>query len=462
MGKLTRTINVTFPTRMKTVAAVLAVLAAGSFPARAAGWGDRINGNGNGNGRGQDRKAGDKTEKGSTGDKSGGDRSFGSAPVPKPEPVDPNSPYKLADYDELLNRNLFSRFQKRRRGEMDPDEAARLQELRDARAAESNRKPIIPNYDKDIVLMGIVDRDSVITGILEDRHANKTVFVKAGEKLGSGKVGAITLDSLEFIAGTDKTVKIAYGRNLEGGYSEAKPIDPPQFRKGDMPGEEGLSAEERMKRKRMREMGIPVPELRPQVSADSNTNNNDQDDQDLTPEERFRRDFARRAAQFQEGFQQQGGFVPPNFQNFQPPNPNQTQGQGGNTQYNPTENRDRRQDYQQQDRRQDFQQRDRRQDYQQRDTRQDVPQRDTRQDYQQPSRGQDVPRADQRVAPEDANLSVEERMKRKRERELNGDAAPAAKPADAPRAENKSADDANLSVEERLKRKRQQENNPDF
>jgi hypothetical protein len=401
----------------------------------------------------------------------GGDMRGGYDRKPIVEKDDPNSPYKFADYEVLLNRNLFSRYKPRKQGDIDPEEADRLQALRDARAAEDARRFSKPNYDKDIVLMGIVDRDGVTTGVLEDRHANKTIFVKAGENLGTGKVNAISIDALDYTDGKNKTLKIAYGRNLEGGFSEAKPIDPPQWRKGDMPGEEGLSLEERMKRKRMREMGIPVPEIKPQ-SADSNDN---QQDENLSPEERYKRAFQQR---FQDGNAPQWpGFGNQNFQNFQGFDQNQDgnsqnnqgQNQGDRRDFQPQDRRQdfqrqdfQRQDFQRQDRRQDFQPQDRRQDYQQPQRefpqrRQDTTQQDPRQDYQPQDRRQDAQPADAPASPAEI-LSIEERMKRKRALE-NGDAAP----PDAPKTNTKTnVDDPNLTPEERLRLKRQKELNPDF
>ena len=54
-------------------------------------------------------------------------------------------------------------------------------------------------------------------------------------------------------------------------------------------------------------------------------------------------------------------------------------------------------------------------------------------------------------------------MKRKRAQEQNGDAAPATTPQDTPRTQAKpAADDPDLTTEEKLKLKRQKEQNPDF
>lgn len=146
------------------------------------------------------------------------------------KPVEKDSPgaptLSLSDYKELLNRNLFSREQRKRKSEStreaEPDRDTANE--REAQREIEHAKETGGQAEADIVLMGIVDKDGVTLAFLEDRRAGKTLTVKSGDTLAGGKVGKITLNALEFVVG-EKTASIAFGSNLQGGVSIAKPLD---------------------------------------------------------------------------------------------------------------------------------------------------------------------------------------------------------------------------------------------
>jgi len=188
------------------------------------------------------------------------------------EPADPTMP-KLSDYQDLFDRDIFSRIPRKSAEVRAAEAAARAKRIQDDIVANSQprqpREVYVPNYDNDIVLYGLVDKPEVQQAFIDDRHAKKLFSVKSGDILGSGKVGAISLAGVEFIpaATSAKTVLVAIGHNLQGGYSSADATEPPQLRPGDQPGDEGLSPEERMKRRRMRENGIAVPATPPDAKV---------------------------------------------------------------------------------------------------------------------------------------------------------------------------------------------------
>lgn len=187
-------------------------------------------------------------------------------PVDKEAQSGGASTITLADYKELINRNLFSKEQRRRRSDssreaVDHETANELARTREREREAGNKG------EADIVLTGIVDRDGVASAFLEDRKAGKTITAKPGDSLAGGKVGGISVNAMEFVAG-EKTLKIAIGSNLQGGVSTAKPLDTSG---GTAPSGDGKSAAdakggaggsddanasiiEKLRRKRLKEM----------------------------------------------------------------------------------------------------------------------------------------------------------------------------------------------------------------
>lgn len=259
-----------------------------------------------------------------------------AAEVAKPREAETTSDAgapKLSDYQELIDRNIFSRIHHKTKAEI----AEEWQKQKDIEAARP-RSPVdptprvayVPNYDKDIVLIGILDKDTAAQAFFEDRHDRKILSAKEGDKIGSGKIGAITMTGIDFV-GSSKTTKVAYGRNLEGGYSEQAAVDPapvPPSLQGI--GSEGMTFEEKMRLRRMKEMGLS-PEVKPNENKTGETKpgdvkpgdtkppevkaadtKNSPDEPGISFEEKMRR---RRMAE-------QGGATPPDnrgFQNFRPP-----------------------------------------------------------------------------------------------------------------------------------------------
>lgn len=192
-------------------------------------------------------------------------------PIEKEQPDTQSVPgtptISASEYKDLVNRNLFSRNQFKRRYEPVREVSQDHETANEMARTREKAKELESKGEADIVLMGIVEKDGVASAFLEDRKAGKPLVAKAGDTLAGGKVGSISVDAMEFTLG-EKTVKITLGNNLQGGVSSARPLDSSA---GSTPSTDGKSASdakggaggsddpnlsiiEKLRRKRQKEM----------------------------------------------------------------------------------------------------------------------------------------------------------------------------------------------------------------
>ena len=103
-------------------------------------------------------------------------------------------------YEILVKRNIFAR--DRGRGRSDDGE-------------RKEKEPPPPKAEASLSLIGIVNKDGQLVAFIENTKAGTVQTVREGDSLASGKVGAITLDKMEFKtegASTDITI----GKTLDG------------------------------------------------------------------------------------------------------------------------------------------------------------------------------------------------------------------------------------------------------
>jgi hypothetical protein len=125
-------------------------------------------------------------------------------------------------------------------------------------------QPVTP--EKNLVFVGATEFDDEYVAFIEDFTGGKVQMLKAGEAVGRGKMGPISLNYMDYVDKTGKTVRVAIGKNLEG-------VDPPTTRPSFIassppsdyssttsPSSGGLlsatdSIAERLRRKRAAELG---------------------------------------------------------------------------------------------------------------------------------------------------------------------------------------------------------------
>jgi hypothetical protein len=117
-----------------------------------------------------------------------------------------------------------------------------------AAAAETQAKPV-PKPEADLQLVGIVERDGKLIAFVENRKTVAVQAVHSGDTIAGGKVGTVTLESIEFVSGNSTGV-VTIGKTLDGG-------TPPKPAEGEKSA--GVSSEtndilERLKRKRQEEL----------------------------------------------------------------------------------------------------------------------------------------------------------------------------------------------------------------
>jgi len=175
----------------------------------------------------------------------------GMAAEGSPSERDVNS--KWEHYTVVVEKNIFSRIPGKGPGSASSAQGS-------APIALAGSQP-----EADIVLVGIVQKDGLLSAFVENRKTNAMQIVRAGEPVASGKAGVLTLDSIEYIAGESKVI-IPIGKNMAGGdppklVDTVKAADVPS---GDKAGDDQTVAKpasgetndilERMRKKRQEEL----------------------------------------------------------------------------------------------------------------------------------------------------------------------------------------------------------------
>ncbi len=91
--------------------------------------------------------------------------------------------------------------------------------------ADGSTPPVVKTTVKEppkpealTVLVGVVERDGKLSAMLENRGTGKTQVLHSGDSVAGGKIGTITLDSIEYsAANAGSAVTVSIGRTLEGG-----------------------------------------------------------------------------------------------------------------------------------------------------------------------------------------------------------------------------------------------------
>jgi len=164
---------------------------------------------------------------------------------------EPKRPVAWERYQTLTNNNIFVKDRRPARSSSVPSGAASPR--REGSSTE-----------RAMVLTGIVRHDGEYIAFVEDTRTRATTRVRIGEALGAGRVTAMTLDALDYEK-DGAPVRVEVGKNFEGGVVAALP--PSGSAGGDTTsGAAGASAAgwdsllERMRQRRLREMGLaPTP-----------------------------------------------------------------------------------------------------------------------------------------------------------------------------------------------------------
>lgn len=118
----------------------------------------------------------------------------------KPEKEVQGEPDLWAQFQIIVERNIFSRQRGRRQREQDK---------------EPERPRYVPTPESKIVLKGIVSQNGTFVAFFED--SGSMLNVRAGDTVARGKVQALTLDHVVFQY-EDQTRIVTLGQNLEGTY----------------------------------------------------------------------------------------------------------------------------------------------------------------------------------------------------------------------------------------------------
>ena len=107
-------------------------------------------------------------------------------------------------YHVIVQRNIFAKDRRRGRGNHRPAE----------QAAEEMGPPA-PKAETESVLIGILQKDGLLVAFLENTRTGTVQTLRTGDALGCGHVGAITLNSMEFVSG-ETSLTVTVGQNLDG------------------------------------------------------------------------------------------------------------------------------------------------------------------------------------------------------------------------------------------------------
>jgi hypothetical protein len=106
-------------------------------------------------------------------------------------------------YEEVATRNIFVK------GDQRPRE-------NDGGPSGGRSYSDVPT-PSDLLLTGISLADNGKVAFLEDRQQNQVTIVKIGDKISTGKIVSMTLDSLDYQDAGGKVVRVNVGYNLAGG-----------------------------------------------------------------------------------------------------------------------------------------------------------------------------------------------------------------------------------------------------
>ncbi len=106
-------------------------------------------------------------------------------------------------YEEVATRNIFVK------GNQRPEPVA-------ANSASAGSYNYVPT-PTDLLLTGVSLTDTGKVAFLEDQQANQVTIVKIGDKISTGRVSGITLDSLDYRDSSGRTIRVKVGFNLAGG-----------------------------------------------------------------------------------------------------------------------------------------------------------------------------------------------------------------------------------------------------
>jgi hypothetical protein len=121
-------------------------------------------------------------------------------PASQQESDEPPERDPWAEYEVILERNMFSR----QRG------------FRRRREEEPRREVVVPNPESYLKFNGAVQEDGTFIAFVEDTRSGTVLRLRAGDPVARGVIKTLTLDSLVYELG-DKTTTVQLGFDLEGG-----------------------------------------------------------------------------------------------------------------------------------------------------------------------------------------------------------------------------------------------------
>ena len=125
-----------------------------------------------------------------------------SLPASERESDEPARQDPWAEYEVILERNMFSRQRGYRR--------------RNEREERQERAVVMPNPESYLKFNGAVQEDGTFIAFVEDTRSGTVLRLRAGDRVARGVIKTLTLDSLVYELG-DKTTTVQLGFDLEGG-----------------------------------------------------------------------------------------------------------------------------------------------------------------------------------------------------------------------------------------------------
>jgi hypothetical protein len=130
-----------------------------------------------------------------------------------------------AEYEVILERNMFSRQRGPRR----------------RREEEPRREIAVPNPESYYRFNGVVQEDGTFIAFVEDTRTSTVLRLRAGDQIARGVVKALTLDSLVYEMG-EQTTTIQLGFDLEGGHGAVTMNELMQYSQTAAPSQAGQAA----------------------------------------------------------------------------------------------------------------------------------------------------------------------------------------------------------------------------
>jgi len=175
-----------------------------------------------------------------------------AAPAAEQEPAETPQRDAWAEYQVILERNMFSRQRgPRRQREEEP---------------RREREVALPNPESYYRFNGVVQEDGTFIAFVEDTRTGTVLRLRAGDQIARGAVKTLTLDSLVYEMG-EQTTTIRLGFDLEGGqgavtmnelmeYSQTvAPSQTGQAASSQAPAEEPADVLQQLLRRRQQELG---------------------------------------------------------------------------------------------------------------------------------------------------------------------------------------------------------------